>query len=248
MGTGRAIFKPVLNTEQAILGWSNKNCGNLAIHTNGDISKALKNRENLAETLKIAPKNLIFLNQIHSDKIFILNEKNLAYYYKILENFNGKNFEIFPAFDAVISNLKGVCVCVLLADCTPILLIDEEKGAVAAIHAGRKGVMQKIVSKTALEMSKNYGSEICNLQAFIGPNIKGSCYEISDLNLGEFEKFRCAQNLRNFDMIEAIKAEFSALSITKIQISKICTHCDEKFYSYRRNHTKSRFCAFAMLK
>ena len=230
MGTGRAIFKPVLNTEQAILGWSNKNCGNLAIHTNGDISKALKNRENLAETLKIAPRNLIFLNQIHSDKIEILKIHN----------------QILQPCDSVITNLKNIALCVMVADCMPVILYS--KKCVAAVHAGRSGVLKHIISKTINLMKDEF--KVDEISLLIGPFIQKNCYEIGDLDLKEFNKFVVLndKNKRCFDLKSAVLDEIKNLNLKSVEISKICTHCDKNYFSYRRDKITGRFAGWVYLK
>ena len=147
--------------------------------------------------------------------------------------------------DAMITDLSGVCLCVMVADCSPIILLDEIGGAIGVAHAGRNGVCQKILTKTAIKMSECYGTKISDLAVFVGANIKGSCYEVGDLDLGEFERFK---NENKFDMNLALKAEFDELGIKNYKFSQICTHCENSLYSYRRDHQTGRFCGFAMIK
>lgn len=257
MGTSGEIFTSVLDNDHAILGFTNRFGGvsenfgggnfqslNLAFHVNDNSQKVAKNREILAHTLKIPVHNLIFLNQIHSDKIAVLTA----------ENFKGENSENFAVADAIITNLKNVAICVLVADCSPVLVFDSKNNAIAAIHAGRAGIMQKILTKTILKMDEIYGSKPQNLSVFVGANIKGKCYEIGNLDLKEFENFRCDnfgvlnKNGKNFDQNSALKAELNELKISNFSFSQICTHCDQNYFSYRRDGVCGRFCGFAMLK
>ncbi|MBQ3674268.1 MAG: laccase domain-containing protein, partial [Campylobacter sp.] len=108
---------------------------------------------------------------------------------------------------------------------------------------GRAGVTQKIVTKTAIKMSEIYGTKICDLSVIVGTNIKGECYEVRDLDLGEFNAFKRGDK---FDMNLALKAEFSELGIKKFKFSKFCTHCENSLYSYRRDGVTGRFCGFAV--
>ena len=50
--------------------------------------------------------------------------------------------------DAVVTNLKGYCLCVSTADCVPILIYDPVKQVIAAVHAGWRGTVGRIVEKT----------------------------------------------------------------------------------------------------
>ena len=254
-GLANAIFK-----DTAPKNLNGENLGkfgefNLAFHVGDEFENVLKNRFKLANLLGLELRNLIFMNQIHSDKICVVDEKFMAEFgakfdkffefgeFKS-ENLQSEFVKIFPECDAMITNLKGVCLCVMVADCSPVLLFDEMNGVVGVAHAGRNGVMQKIVTKTALKMNEIYGSKICDLSVIVGANIKGECYEVGEeMDLGEFNAFK---NGDKFDMNLALKAEFSELGIKKFTFSDECSHCENHLYSYRRDGVTGRFCGFAV--
>ncbi|MDA3056140.1 MULTISPECIES: polyphenol oxidase family protein [unclassified Campylobacter] len=276
MGSGEFDFKPLLNAfkfgftdkfgladaifkDTAPKNLNGENLGkfgkfNLAFHVGDDFKSVLQNRLKMANLLGLELQNLIFMNQIHSDKICVVDEKFMAEFgakfdkffefgeFKS-ENLQSEFVKIFPECDAMITNLKGVGLCVMVADCSPVLLLDEKSGAVGVAHAGRAGVTQKIVTKTALKMSEIYGTKICDLSVIVGANIRGSCYEVSDLDLGEFNAFKRGDK---FDMNLALKSEFSELGIKKFKFSKFCTHCENSLYSYRREKQTGRFCGFVV--
>ena len=79
-------------------------------------------------------KDVIYLKQIHSDKILIHKS-------------NGKSIKDEEG-DAIITNEKNVIIGVFTADCVPIILIDEENGVIAAIHSGWRGTFESITLKT----------------------------------------------------------------------------------------------------
>ncbi|MEE3744091.1 peptidoglycan editing factor PgeF [Campylobacter porcelli] len=194
---------------------------NLAYHVGDSSQNVRQNRDILAS--KIGAKNLIFMEQIHSDFVMEYSGLNL------------------PPCDAIFTHLKGVGICVMVADCAAVLLYDKKLGVVAAIHAGRAGVVSKIVSKTIDKM----GSNPKNIKAIVGPNIKKNCYEIGDLDLGEFNKFK---DNAKFDINGALRAELNTLGVVDYEFSDICNHCNERFYSYRRDKITGRFAGFIMLK
>jgi YfiH family protein len=64
------------------------------------------------------------------------------------------------------------------ADCVPILLVDTKNRAVAAVHAGWRGTLQRIVAKAVGRMQMEFGSRPADLLAALGPAIGGCCYEV----------------------------------------------------------------------
>lgn len=80
--------------------------------------------------------------------------------------------------DASLTNRQGLLLGVRTADCAPVLLVDPKKRVVAAVHAGWRGTLQRIVSKTTGRMQMQFGCRPQDLLAAIGPAIGGCCYEV----------------------------------------------------------------------
>ncbi|MFQ5927676.1 MAG: polyphenol oxidase family protein, partial [Terriglobia bacterium] len=80
--------------------------------------------------------------------------------------------------DALITTEPGLLLAVQVADCLPILLVDPVRRVVAAVHAGWRGTLARIVEKTVGRMQMRFGSEPRRLVAAIGPGIHGCCYEV----------------------------------------------------------------------
>ena len=83
-----------------------------------------------------------------------------------------------PSADASISNTPSLLLGVQTADCVPILLLDPQKRAIAAVHAGWRGTLQRIVEKTIGRMKMEFKTNPSDLLAAIGPAIGGCCYEV----------------------------------------------------------------------
>jgi YfiH family protein len=81
-----------------------------------------------------------------------------------------------PEADAVVTNVRGLAVSVLTADCAPILFADLEAGVVAAAHAGWKGAKAGIAEST-IEAMESAPPE--RISAAIGPAISQAAYEVS---------------------------------------------------------------------
>jgi purine-nucleoside/S-methyl-5'-thioadenosine phosphorylase / adenosine deaminase len=84
------------------------------------------------------------------------------------------------AGDALIADQSGILLGIRVADCVPILMVDRERHAVAAVHAGWRGALQRIVEKAAGEMGRMFGSRPENLVAAVGPSIRKCCYEVGE--------------------------------------------------------------------
>ena len=80
--------------------------------------------------------------------------------------------------DASITNTPNLLLGIQTADCVPILLLDPKKRAVAAVHAGWRGTLQRIVEKTIGRMKMEFKTNPIDLLAAIGPAIGGCCYEV----------------------------------------------------------------------
>jgi YfiH family protein len=80
--------------------------------------------------------------------------------------------------DASATNQPGLLLGVQTADCVPILLVDPKKRAVAAVHAGWRGTLQRIIMKAIGRMHMQFGTRPADLLAALGPAIGGCCYEV----------------------------------------------------------------------
>ncbi len=85
-----------------------------------------------------------------------------------------------PSGDALITKHAGILLGVRVADCLPVLLADRKNRAVAAVHAGWRGALGRVVEKTVGEMRRVFGSRPENLIAALGPSIRSCCYEVGE--------------------------------------------------------------------
>ena len=122
----------------------------------------LKNRHCFQSALGATDLTFVPLKQFHSDVIHV--------------------FETAPAEpcrgDASATNQPGLLLGVQTADCVPILLVDPKKRAVAAVHAGWRGTLQRIAMKAIGRMHMQFGTRPADLLAALGPAIGGCCYEV----------------------------------------------------------------------
>ncbi len=122
----------------------------------------LQNRRRFQSALGASDLELISLNQIHSDVIHLFDAAPT-------EPCQG---------DGSATNRPGLLLGVQTADCVPILLVDPKKRAIAAVHAGWRGTLQRIVAKAIGKMQMQFKTNPADLLAAIGPAIGGCCYEV----------------------------------------------------------------------
>lgn len=189
--------------------------------------------------------DVIYLKQVHSDIIYEYNGKN------------GKEV-IQKEGDALITNVPNIIIGVFTADCVPVILVDEENKAIAAIHSGWKGTFKSITKNAIEALSSKYGSKAENIKAYIGPHIRQCCYEISNELKDKFIEEKAIDekilfNGRNLSMEECILKDLRGSGVKEENINslQLCTHCskDVKLHSYRSsNGAYGRLFSFVILK
>ncbi len=132
---------------------------------------------------------LVTLRQVHSDVIHVVTSGEPG-------SLSG---------DGMITNVPGIVLGILTADCFPILLVDKKTRAVGAFHAGWGGTLQRIVEKGVGAMRREFGSRPQDIHAAIGPGIQKCCYEVGDEFPAKFE----AQFAYAADLFHEIKDSYS---------------------------------------
>jgi hypothetical protein len=147
--------------------------------------------------------------------------------------------------DAIVSNAAGVLAGVKTADCVPILIGDPRSGAFAAVHAGWRGTLVAIATKTLERMSEQYDSKPHEVHIAIGPAAGSCCYEVGTDVIDGFKTNFPTQELFTetraghacIDLLKANREQMIAVGVdpAKIHIAPLCTMCrTDLFFSYRR--------------
>ena len=177
-------------------------------------------------------KKLILLNQIHSNKFFLI--KKFKFSKKKLIG------------DALITDQKKIVLGVLTADCVPVLIFDKKLKIISAIHAGWKGAYKGIIQKV-LNCFKKQGSESKNLIAAIGPCIFQKNYEVQNDFKSKFLKqskrnkifFKKVKNKTYFSLNKYVNFQLKSFGIKKIDIiNKDTYNPKNNFFSARRSKHK----------
>jgi len=203
------------------------NCG---IGSSDSKKNVLNNLKIVCKKINCSSKNLILLNQIHSNKFYFIN-KNYKFKKKKL---NG---------DALITNVKKIALGVIVADCVPVLIYDKNLKIISAIHAGWKGVYKEIIKKVVKFLIKK-GSNTKNLVAVIGPSISEKSYEVQKDFKDKFLKkdkqskffFKIRKNKTYFGLNKYVYYHLKKLGIKNLEIIKKNTFDPKNnFFSARRS-------------
>jgi YfiH family protein len=195
----------------------------------GDEPRAVDiNRTGAAEALGFRRNQLLLLKQVHSNRVHRLNDRPVE--------------DVAIEADAMVTRLPLMALGILTADCTPILLADQENRVAGAAHAGWRGAVDGIVGNTIAAMVE-LGANPANIVAAIGPTISGENYEVGPHFMEDFTKLRPDGwrhfSTRNgsrahFDLPGFVAAELQRAGVTAIERVGNCTYGDpEQYFSHR---------------
>jgi YfiH family protein len=145
-----------------------------------------------------------------------------------------------PIADSLVTGIPGINLAVQVADCIPLLLKSDH--AVAAVHVGRKGLVNGVALRT-IELMREMGQS--SISAIIGPSICGKCYEVSEEIFNEVVDLHpeaAAQRSDGsfaLDLPRALMAVLEAQGVPVTQEGN-CTVEDSQLFSYRRDGVTGR--------
>jgi hypothetical protein len=147
---------------------------NLGDHVGDDHGNVVENRRRVAADLGV--ERLTVGDQTHGARVAVIGQ-DLA----------GRGHdggadarEALPGTDAMVTNLPGVALATIVADCAPVVLFDPVRRAVGVAHCGRPGTVAGVLPATIAALAAEYGSRPCDLLVGIGPSVGFSSYEIGE--------------------------------------------------------------------
>ncbi|MFM1749898.1 MAG: hypothetical protein RL658_39 [Actinomycetota bacterium] len=191
---------------------------NLGDHVGDEAASVLENRAQLESQIGMP---IVFMNQVHGDTVVLVEEKTNT-----------------PTCDSLITTERKLAVAVMVADCIPLLLKSDV--AVAAVHVGRKGLMNGVARKT-IDAMRDLGAEV--IHSYIGPNICGSCYEVgADIFNEVVSKYPSSDSSNRtgkatLDLVSGLKTD---LKDTVLLDLSSCVLEDKNSFSYRRDGITGR--------
>lgn len=197
-------------------------------------------RENIARAaraLGVDAGRLYFLSQVHGRDVVVVDGSE------------DREQVLLGTGDAVVTHCAGVACAVRIADCVPVLLADRTSGAVAAIHAGWRGIVAGVIEAGVGRLRHLVGAN-GDLVAAIGPHISVDAFEVSEDVAAELVACSPAKDVAlrtpgrkpHVDLARIVRAKLQALAIADECIDRVpgCTFTDsDDFFSYRRDGARS---------
>lgn len=214
---------------------------NLAVHVGDYFETVQQNRKLLIEIAGL-PTQPVWLDQQHTDIAIELTSI--------------KQHESVDVADASWTSTAKMVPVVMTADCLPVLVASKDGKAVAAIHAGWKGLAKNIISKTIKKM----GVAPQDLTAWIGPAISAKHFEVGkdvydifvNLDANNSHFFSSHPNNQDkylADLPAIAAAEMQRIGLLDVQLSQLCSYENsDQFYSYRRDGQTGRMASLIWLE
>jgi hypothetical protein len=174
--------------------------------------------------------SLIFLRQIHSNVVHRVSS----------------SFENNVEGDAMITDQPYILLIIKTADCLPVMMVDEEKKVIAAVHCGWRGTRKRLIQRVVKVLESHYECLPSSLLAAMGPCIGKDCYEVGGEVVQGFEDDGHSLDFFSphakkkgkylFDLKKANISQLLSLGVKEGNVFSVdfCSHCRPHFPSYRR--------------
>lgn len=197
--------------------------------------------EQVSSEIGVAVDDVLLVRQVHEATVAVASADRLRPWPR-------------PEADAIVSNDPDAAIAVRVADCVPVLLAEETGRAVAAIHAGWRGIAQRAVIAGVSALQSTYGVRPERLIAAVGPSIGPCCYEVSE---STYQSFRDAghhasileqwlearaEGKFHLDLWRATRDQLEGAGVMpdNIHVAELCTKTHATaFHSYRVQGTNA---------
>lgn len=210
---------------------------NLGLGVGDDPVAVAANREALARACGLSADDLAWMRQVHGADVCYLGA--------------GTAQPPGPV-DAMFTDVPGRALCVLVADCLPVLIADPVARMIGAAHAGREGMVAGVVPALVSAMV-DAGASPARMRALTGPAICGRCYEVApDLQervCAAVPQARCQTQggTAGLDIPAGVRAQLAAAGVGWVSSVQRCTRESGDLYSYRRDGITGRFAGVVWL-
>jgi polyphenol oxidase len=213
---------------------------NVGMHVGDTPAAVEENRRRIRTTLAL-PEEPAWLEQEHGNRVLDLDRESLA-----LD-------ETARRADAAFTRTRGRICAIQVADCMPVLLASREGTAVAAAHAGWRGLAAGVLEATV----KSLGCKASELRAWLGPAISQAHFEVGDEVREAFVSadaeaadcfVRNSAGRWQCDLYGLARQRLAVLGVPCVQGGAFCTYAEpERFFSYRRDGRCGRMVALLWL-
>lgn len=211
---------------------------NLGDHVGDDPAAVSANRARLAEAIGLDTEAVVWMNQVHGDRVVLVDEPVS---------------EAVDKTDALVTTRPRLALAVVTADCVPVLMADARAGVVAAVHAGRVGAQRGVVVRT-VEAMVGAGAQIADLSVLLGPAVSGRNYEVPEDMAADVEatlpgsRTTTGRGTAALDLRAGIARQLRDLGVTAIDLDPRCTVADRNLFSHRRDAPTGRIASLVWME
>lgn len=211
---------------------------NLGDHVGDDLKAVAANRNRLAAAIGLAPDHVVWMNQVHSDRVAVVE---------------GPRRDPVDDVDALVTRIPGLALAVVTADCVPVLMADARAGVVGAAHAGRVGAAAGIALRT-LEAMVAAGARIEDVSVLLGPAVSGPNYEVPEEMAAEVEarlpgsRTTTPRGTPALDLRAGLARQLAGAGVRAIDIDPRCTVEDQSLFSHRRQAKTGRLASLVWMQ
>ena len=203
---------------------------NLGLGVGDDPAAVAANREALARACGLSAGDLAWMSQVHGSDVSYLDDRTA---------------QPPGPVDAIFTDVPGRALCVLVADCLPVLIADPVARIVGAAHAGREGMVAGVVPALVAAMTAA-GASPASMCALTGPAICGGCYEVpAELQARVSaavpeSRSKTYDGTTGLDIRAGVRAQLAAAGVGSVTSVPQCTRESADLFSYRRDGLTGR--------
>jgi polyphenol oxidase len=212
---------------------------NLALHVGDDDTDVVANRAATFRALGADGSRSAWCEQVHGDTVAIVAGDDAG-------RGSTEHADAFRGADGLVTDVAGLPLAVLAADCVPVLLADRHRGVVAAVHAGRRGLVSGVV-EVAVGTMLDLGAVRGDIAAAVGPSIGPCCYEVGDDVAAEVTtvlpvtKATTREGRTALDLPAGVRHVLAVEGVSRVTAVGGCTaHQPGLFFSHRRDGITGR--------
>ncbi|MFC4059807.1 peptidoglycan editing factor PgeF [Planomonospora corallina] len=205
----------------------------------GDDPEAVRrNREKTAADLGVDPERVVLMRQVHGADVR-----------HVTEPFGAEP----PPLDAVFTDVPGLALTALVADCAPVLVADPVAGMVGAAHSGRPGTVAGVVPALVAAMAE-HGADPARMVAVVGPAACGLCYEVpaemrAEVAAAVPEAWATTrEGTPAVDVRAGVTAQLARAGVRDVRHDARCTIESPELFSHRRRRPTGRFAGYVWLE
>src|SRR3954469_16260560 len=212
---------------------------NLGDHVGDDPAAVAANRERLAKAIGVGADSVVWMNQVHGDRVVRVDEPIGA--------------TAVDETDGLVTTTPRLALAVVTADCVPVLLADARAGVVGAVHAGRVGAQKGVVAR-AVESMCDAGARAEDISVLLGPSVSGRNYEVPAAMAAEVEaalpgsRTTTSRGTPGLDLRAGIARQLRELGIAAVDADPRCTVDDRNLFSHRRDAPTGRLASVVWME